>query len=93
MPGPSFAVSFGVHEQMAVAVEIVPYTGRPSFRLAFEPEIGVLEFQSPVDLLEGHGCTGLGESIEDKNRIIVWRFCEILRRVGRFGRIVGRRRP
>lgn len=78
---------------MAVAVEIVPYTGRPTFRLAFEAEVRILEFQGTVDLLESHGGTSLRERIENKHRVIVWWLREIFWRVGRFGGIVGGWRP
>lgn len=45
LPGPTLTVSLGVHEQVAVAVQVVTDTRRPALRLALEPEVRILQFQ------------------------------------------------
>lgn len=54
LPGPALAISLGVHEQMAIAIEVVPHTGCPSFCLALEAEVWILQFQCTIDLLQRH---------------------------------------
>ena len=81
-----------MHEQVTVAIEVVPHTGCPALGLALEPEVGVLQLQRPVDLLQGHRGTSLRQRIEDEHSIVVRRLGQILRRVSRLRRIIGRRR-
>lgn len=66
-----------MHEQMTVAVEIVSNTGCPTLCLALEAEIGILELQGTIDLLQRHWSTSLRESIEDEHRVIVRRLGQI----------------
>lgn len=40
-----------MHEEMTVAVEIMPYARCPALRLALKAEVRVFELQRPVDLL------------------------------------------
>lgn len=80
-----------MHEEVTVAVEIMPHTRCPALGLTFEAEVGVFKLQRPVDLLQRHWRGGFGESIKDENRIVIRRFSQVFRRIRRLWWIIGGR--
>jgi hypothetical protein len=80
-----------VHEQMAVAIEVMSHTGCPALGLTLEAEIRILQFQGPVNLLQRHWRASFRQSIKDENSVVVRRLGQILLCVSRLRRIVGRR--
>ena len=51
LPRPSLAITFRVHEQMGIAVEVVTNAGSPALGFALEAEVRILQFERPVYLL------------------------------------------
>lgn len=90
LPGPALAVSLGVHKEVAIAIEIVPYTRRPSFCLTLEAEIWIFQLQRTVYLLQRHRIAGFCERIKDEHCIVIWWLGQILWAIRRFWWIVGR---
>lgn len=77
---------------MPIAIQVMPYTGRPTLSLALESKIRILQFQRPVNLLQRHRCPRIRKRIENENSVVVRRLGQILWRISRLGRIVRRRR-
>lgn len=88
LPRPSLAISFRMHEEVAVPIQVMPHARRPALRLTLEPEIRILQLEGAVDLLQGQRSPSLRQGIEDQNGIVVGRFGKVFGRVSGFGWIV-----